>query len=191
MHLTPSSEKMNKTGLPASMKKLQGSALQLAENSEANMETQSQNTSSKLTRIGTALNRRTSKFTPETADLIVEKVVEGLPLSAAAPLAGVHGRTAKTWYDKGEDDPEGPFGMFTLALQAAEAISMEDTITDWRELGLETKQWTAFATFAERRWPEIFAKKQDKGPQVTVNVGIVEGRLQELHAKGEIVYSGG
>lgn len=154
---------------------------------------QSQNTSSKLTLIGEALSRRSRKLTEEVAEKILVELCEGMPLMAAAPLAGVHYRTAQNWIDKGQADPDGEFGAFALAYEAAEAIAMKETVNDWRDIGLTTKQWTAFATYAERRWPEIYARKQDKkgDTNVTVNVGVVEGRLQELHAQGEIVYDGG
>lgn len=116
-----------------------------------------------------------------------------LPLSAAAALNGVLAATAYTWRDKGQEDPDSPYAPFALAVEMASAINMEATVQEWQDVTRETKQWTGWATFAERMWPDTFAKKSQgsQQPQTVVNIGIVDGRVQELKAKGELTYGGG
>ena len=131
-----------------------------------------------------------TKLTPEVHQSIVELISTGKPLLVACGLTRVSKSSVYSWLQKGEDDPDGPCGQFALDVAEAQAMFKAKILDTWYELGMETKQWTAMATLLERLFPEEFKRPSEK-QSVTVNVGILEQRVHEMTATGELVYDGG
>lgn len=140
----------------------------------------------------TGLGAINSKYSVAVHNSIIKHCRKGLPLTFSAAKAGIHGNTAKKWHQEGQDDPEGVYGAFALAVEKAQADFLMALIDEWREVGSQTKQWTSFATMAERLYPEHFVKKAESQTNVTVNVGILEQRLHQIHEReGKPLYTGG
>lgn len=141
-----------------------------------------------------------SKFTPQVCDAIVTAVRRGLPPTHAGPKAGVSRATVSRWLRLGEEDPMGPYGEFLTKVQQAEADHLDELLEEWRTVGGQTKQWTALATLAERRYADDFAKRNRTGPAVQTNVqvnvsgGQLERNLHQVHGSkaSELdIYDGG
>jgi hypothetical protein len=58
-------------------------------------------------------------FTDSNTDRIISLVTEGLPLTEACDRVGVNPHTCRKWVSAGNRDPQGKYGPFATALQAA------------------------------------------------------------------------
>lgn len=128
-------------------------------------------------------------------DAIVDAVRDGMPLTFAAHLTRVSQPTVSTWLSNGEADPNGQYGPFAADVRQAQAEFVQEAIRAIKDSGMsDAKQWTALMTLLERIYPETF-KRPDNNTNINVGVGVqvglVEEKLHELHAAGEIVYDGG
>lgn len=131
-------------------------------------------------------------YTPEIGAAIVAEIEEGLPINLAANLNRIPQGTVHGWIRRGEENPDGTFGAFAADVREAQARFVKRAINGIKEAGFKnTQQWTALMTLLERIYPENF-RRPDQRSNVNVNVavGVVEKKLHELHAAGEIVYDG-
>src|SRR5690242_489823 len=90
---------------------------------------------------------RPSKRTPETETRILDGVAKGLPLKAAAALAGVGETTLHDWR---RADP-----AFDQAVARAEALSIAEHAETIR--GASKSDWKASSWWLERRHADLFA----------------------------------
>lgn len=142
-------------------------------------------------------SRFVTTYKPLTGAAIVEGVRKGMPVTFAASRVRVPQPTCSGWLSRGETDLEAgldtDLAVFALDVRQAQAEFVEKCIDGVVDAGLsDAKQWTALMTALERLHPEYFARKDNKTTQnINIAVGIVEKKLHELHAAGEIEYSGG
>lgn len=132
-------------------------------------------------------------LTEEMAENVITKVGKGMPYALACQMFGITQTTAANWLQRGEDEPDGTFGPFSMAIRQAQAAFVEKAIDGITDAGLsDAKQWTALMTLLERIYPEYFKRPSEKG-DITINnvIGVVEGRVHQLHEAGEIQYGGG
>lgn len=128
-------------------------------------------------------------FTLEVAEDIVSAAAEGLPLTSCAALAGVSKHTVNDWMQKGEEGHER-YVDFAMAVRKAQAEYKLELIRKVKDIGVSTNQWAALMTILERVYGDEFRRPTEK-QDITVNVGILEKRVHELAAQGEVVYDGG
>ena len=128
-------------------------------------------------------------FTLEKQEDIISAAAEGLPLSSCAAMAGVSRHTLEDWMQKGEEGHER-YAEFALAVRKVQAEYKLNLLRKVKEIGIDTNQWAALMTILERVYGDEFKRPTEK-QSVTVNVGILEKRVHELAAQGEVVYDGG
>lgn len=77
--------------------------------------------------------------------------------SAAAEYAGIGERTIYSWMEKGAKAKKGPYKQFLQALKKAEA----DAAVSALQLVLQAAKdnWTAAAWWLERRYPELWGRR--------------------------------
>lgn len=129
-------------------------------------------------------------FTPKRRKELCESARQGLVPANAGPLAGVPASTLNRWLREGEDDPDGPYGAFSLEFRKNQALFKKELLDQIRRIGVEKDQWAALMTILERVFPEEF-KRPAEGANVTVNIGKFESRVHDLIEKGELKYGGG
>lgn len=131
-------------------------------------------------------------LTPAIGTSIVDSVREGMPFAMACHLHRIPQSTGATWLQKGEEDPAGTFGDFSLDVRQAQAEFVQEAIQAIKDAGLkDARQWTALMTLLERIYPEYFKRPSDRGD---INIGVqvnLESKLHELHKEGVIEYTGG
>lgn len=133
-----------------------------------------------------------SIYNDQVGGEIVAAVRSGLPYTFACHKHGVKQSTGAMWLKRGEEEDGSSFEDFAMAVRQAQAEFVEEAIQGIKDAGLsDAKQWTALMTLLERIYPEYFRRPSD-GASTTINVavGLVEKKLHELHAAGEIVYTG-
>ena len=133
-------------------------------------------------------------LTDDLADAIITKVAKGMPYALACNMNGISQSTGANWLQRGEEEPDGTFGPFSMAIRKAQAEFVERAIDGIVDAGLsDAKQWTALMTILERVYPDYFRRPSEKGGDITINnvIGVVEGKVHQLHEAGEIQYDGG
>lgn len=119
------------------------------------------------------------KLTPAIAVKLLSVIREGLHYEPACDLAGISYRTFLNWRDRGEDEAEdGPFAALMRAVKVAEAEAERETIGYVRAASRDPRFWAAGMTWAERRHPDRWKRRDDS--QVTVNVGVTMGYERQL-----------
>jgi hypothetical protein len=65
-------------------------------------------------------------------------------------------------------------------VQVAEACAEDESIADVRAAGKDPRFWTAGMTWAERKFPDRWGRRQDDGqtPRVIVQLGVSAERVQ-------------
>lgn len=106
------------------------------------------------------------KNTPETKQIILDKIATGAPHTLAAQAAGICPKTIQNWCKKDSD--------FAAAVDTARAWHLARMAGYISEAA--PRDWKAAAWILERarETREEFGK-QDAPPPVTVNIGIVRG----------------
>lgn len=133
-----------------------------------------------------------SKFDNVTCNKLIELVRERKPMAVAAPLAGVHPSTVRTWMEKGEaaalaDDYDDPYCEFAVELLKAQAEAQDKLAVDIYDMSKATMQWAGLMTLGERLYPTVFGKKsekQDINVNVGVQVGVLEQRIHDMTRDG-------
>jgi hypothetical protein len=71
---------------------------------------------------------RSSAFTPERQQNIVEAVRKGLTVSGAAEAEGLDRSTVNNWIRTGTREPDGPYGGFAEAIGVAEGEREQELV---------------------------------------------------------------
>jgi len=103
----------------------------------------------------------------------LRSMAAGNYLDTAADVAGISKQTVYNWIKRGEAH-ERPYDRFLDAYKKACATAEANAVHEVRTAGKAGPQhWTASMTFLERRFPERWARRQDRetGPQVVVQIG--------------------
>lgn len=139
-------------------------------------------------------------YDPAVGEQIVDTVARGLPMTFAAQLNRVPQASVSNWLAWGEEhaesDPTDPRVQFAADFYEAQASFVQMCLDNIVDAGVsDAKQWTALMTSLERLHPEFFARLADKKGATNINVnvgiGLVEKKLHEMHAAGELNYEGG
>jgi transposase len=123
----------------------------------------------------------------ELTDAVREKIVKAISLGAsteaAARAGGAHHVTFRRWMIRGEADLEcgrdTPHAALYDAVTAAEARLEQKMVKRWDKL--MDGEWTAIATFLERRFPDRWSKRESVVIDVRVRKEL-EGMLAALEA---------
>lgn len=123
---------------------------------------------------------RPSKFEKRIAARFLKAVSKGLIRKHAALCAGVHIATLQLWAKKGKEAGKGKLYEFFVALKKAESLAQEaraQTI-----IVAARKNWQAAAWWLERKYPEIWGRKEvidlnGKIKNQNLNVNLGQGQL--------------
>ena len=102
---------------------------------------------------------RPEKLTELCQKRIVQAIQIGAPFYQAARYGGVSYRAFQAWMARGENESRGKYRTFYLAVKAAEA----NAVVGWLvkiEAAANAGNWTAAAWKLERKYPELFGKRQ-------------------------------
>jgi hypothetical protein len=105
-----------------------------------------------------------------TVETFLKALAAGNFLSTAAQLAGLSKQTVYNWIRRGEAG-EHPYDRFVDAYQKASAVAEVAAVAAIRAAGAAGPEyWLASQTFLERRFPDRWARRQDRkiGPPVIV-----------------------
>lgn len=108
---------------------------------------------------------RPSKLTPETTELLCEKLREGKTYAVACAHAGIHYTSFRNWLNKGEAAKQGEYFDFFDIIRKAEMVGRD--VLEERALKSSNP-----LEILERRWPEDWAKpdRSDIGGDIRVTV---------------------
>ena len=96
---------------------------------------------------------RPTKLTPALQKAIVSKARKGFHFQTIADAVGVNQDTLNEWKRRGEREPTGPFGAFSVAYKKA----ITDAEGELLDLVRTTETgWQRFAWLLERRWPDKY-----------------------------------
>ena len=108
---------------------------------------------------------RPTRLTPEVADTIVEAVEKGLPLRAAAGVAGIAERTFFEWLARGEGTSPRPrrdiYAQFAQRVRQAEAKAMFTYVQAICEAAVDRRNADVALKFLRLRWPSDFAERRE------------------------------
>lgn len=94
---------------------------------------------------------------------LLERVRDGLPITAAAESCGVSPATVREWLRRGEgrdDRPaQEPYATFATEVRAAEA-DLEREALECVQAAADRGTWRAAAWFLERRFPERWGRRR-------------------------------
>ncbi len=96
------------------------------------------------------------KLTKKLQTSLCNALAAGLPMQIAVNFVGVHKRTVYRWIQRGQQEDEGTYHDFVLAIEAALAKVQEKYLNII--LAAAEKNWTAAAWYLERRWPMHWGK---------------------------------
>jgi hypothetical protein len=112
-------------------------------------------------------------------------------LATSARIVGIGSTTLHEWLARGEgtDTRESTplYADFAVAVRKAEAESQAVHVQNIRKVALEG-QWTASAWLLERKWPELFSKREavaltgPTGGPVEMNIDINAETVREAQA---------
>lgn len=102
---------------------------------------------------------RKAKLTPELQARMVELVAGGNYLQTAAAACGVDISTVFKWMKAGEKTGAGKYFEFRHAIKEASANAEAEAVKSVITAGKDPRNWTASATFLERRFPARWAKR--------------------------------
>lgn len=113
------------------------------------------------------------KLNPSVAAAIVQNIQEGLHYEHASEAAGISYSTFHRWMQWGEDEPDtSAFGALRKAVKTAEALALRESIRDVRQAAKIPRNWAAGMTWAERRHPDFWKRRDDNALQVNLAVAI-------------------
>jgi len=104
---------------------------------------------------------RPTKYTPETANRVLEGIRLGMTWRHAAAYAGVSVLTIRRWCQRYAD--------FGRQLEEAEGHAVAANMERIRQAALNG-DWRASAWILERRWPEDYGARQRVDQTITVDV---------------------
>jgi hypothetical protein len=137
-----------------------------------------------------AKSGRTSKFTPERAEKILEALRLGVPQNTAVTYGGISESTFYNWLaDAKKDDAPTHLVEFLESVKAARAEAEVRSVAIIQNAA--RKQWQAAAWFLERSFPSHWAKtdrheitgKDGGAIELNVDTEALESKLQNLIAK--------
>lgn len=123
--------------------------------------------------------RPTRLAEPETLQLLLAALTDGLSRENAAREAGIAPKTFFNWMKQADAGNE-PAMAFLQAVEKAEA-SVERRCTRNVLKASESPQfWAAGMTYLERRWPDRWGRRQDDAstPKVIVQIGARDSDVQ-------------
>ena len=94
---------------------------------------------------------RPTKLTPAIQDRLVVAIRAGNYAGVACASAGIAPSTYYRWRERGEHEPDGPYGQFLAALQIAEAEAEVHAVAVIRRS--MQSDWRAAMAYLERRHP--------------------------------------
>lgn len=103
---------------------------------------------------------RPTKLDKKLANEIVRWVQSGNYIETAAAACGVHPSTVRNWMRAGARSKQGCYTEFLAAIKKAEGLAHAQGLARLRSHG--GKSWQADAWFLERRWPDLWGRK-DRG----------------------------
>jgi hypothetical protein len=118
------------------------------------------------------MSGRPSKLTPAVQKRIAKLVSEGNYPETAARLAGISPSTFYAWILRGRKDKRGPYSEFLESIKKASAVAEAKAVAEIRRAG--RKNWTASATFLERRFPTRWGRRE------RLELVAMKERLKEL-----------
>lgn len=121
---------------------------------------------------------RPSKLSAETIQAICKAVGNGVPYQTAAVAAGISGFTASRWIEKGKRDlDEGKRSNYVVFLELLKDAAAKGHALLANEVA-SNPDWRAKAFVLERRYPEIWGKKEQA--QNVTNVVISDNLACQL-----------
>jgi len=104
---------------------------------------------------------RPTKYTPETANRVLEGIRLGMTYRHAAMYAGIDETTLHRWRRR--------YAHFASQLQEAEGHAAAANMARIRKAAMDG-DWRASAWLLERRWPEDYGTRQRIEQTITVDV---------------------
>lgn len=100
--------------------------------------------------------------TPEIEQQIATSLGNGALLSTAIAEAGISASTLQRWRARGREDIEAGrrtrYASFERKVRQSMAVVENACVRQILAIGQQTRQWTAFAWYLERRWPHKYAR---------------------------------
>ena len=107
------------------------------------------------------------KLTKEFIENAEKLILMGHYFSSVANHLGICRQTFASWMANGEKSPGTIFGEFYSRVKKAEAGFLMRTFGKIQQIGIDQNNWQALAWCLERRWPEMFAKRDPNALQQT------------------------
>jgi hypothetical protein len=127
-------------------------------------------------------NGRPTIVTDELIEQTAALVREGHYIETIANALRIGKSSFYMWIDKGTADIEAgnvdsAYARFTDAVKGSEAWAEIDNTREWAKAGAF---WAKHATFAERRWPTRWRKRDDESntPKVLIQIGVRDGDVK-------------
>jgi hypothetical protein len=119
---------------------------------------------------------------PETVATLETSLRLGTSILAACGLAGISRETFYAWMDRGERDPDGPYGDFFRRIRRAQAEPQQALVARVRAAAQDPKHYGAATWMLERRWPEEWGENK----KVTVISGDVAGEYAARYSRAAV-----
>jgi len=100
-----------------------------------------------------------TKFDEDRQRRILKDLADGQTRACAAARAGISESTLQKWMARGRKGEE-PFDTFVTAVKKAERDAEAVAVGEIRKAG--KKNWTAYAWWLERKYPQSWGKDSDK-----------------------------
>ncbi|MCB0383746.1 MAG: hypothetical protein KDD43_00010 [Bdellovibrionales bacterium] len=110
----------------------------------------------------------------------------GTPYEHATRAVGISTTTFHRWLKDGEKAKSGKYRVFWEAIKKAEGKRVAEALNNIRLAG--KKSWQADAWFLERRYPEQFAKIDDKLKAEEIRLEREKRRKNEMSDEELLVY---
>lgn len=112
---------------------------------------------------------RLLRLTPELRKLIMEMILDGVPIGTAAVAAGIPKRTFFDWLSKGRGDgAREPYRSFTVEVDEAQEVWAARAVQRIDAAG--DKDYRALTWMLERKHPDEWGDHSKAGINVQVNV---------------------
>lgn len=100
-----------------------------------------------------------TKFNADRQRRILKDLADGQTRACAGARAGISERTFRNWMRRGATGEE-PFAAFVAGVKKAERDAEAVAVGEIRKAG--KKNWTAYAWWLERKYPQSWGKESDK-----------------------------
>jgi hypothetical protein len=116
---------------------------------------------------------------PEKFGRLVRALARGNYRETACRIAGIATSSVRNWMTAAETG-DRRYQAVAHAIAVAEASAEDETIADVRAAGKDPRFWTAGMTWAERKFPDRWGRRQDDQttPRVIVQIGVKDSDVQ-------------